>query len=178
MRGRGGVGLRAELGPRALASQGKAKKLKDLKAEKGMPSADDAPAGDDAPAAAEEAAEEAKEGEPTTPPVEEAEPAAPTPTAAAEEAPAVKAPPALPPVKTKEEAKPKAEKMETKKFSAATDESSHRDGELMHQHPKDCFLTLWPGMLSVRGPADCGAPRRRSAAAFPPRRSLCLPRGA
>ena len=159
--------------------QGKAKKLKDLKAEKGMPSADDAQM-DDAPAAAEEA-EAAKEGEPGTPPVEEEEPIAPTPTAEAEEAPAVKAPEMKappPPVKTKEEPKPKVEKLETKEEADKKEESSHRDGELMHQHPKDCFLTLWPGILSVRGPADCGAPERRGAKPLPLPRSLCLLRGA
>ena len=88
--------------------------------------------------------------------------------------------PPPPPVKTKEEPKAKVEKLEKEeaKRDDKKEEHSHHDGELMHQHPKDCFLTLWPGILSVRGPADCGAPERRGAKPLPLPRSLCLLRGA
>lgn len=133
------------------------KKLKDLQAEKGVAPAADAPAAEpaaDAPAAAEE--EEAKE-EPGTPPLEEAPPAA---KAEEEEAPKAKEPEAkAPPPEVrkeehKEEAKPAAAEATSQKDDEKKPEHSHNDGELMHQHPKDCFLTLWPGILSVRGPGD------------------------
>jgi len=146
----------------ACAAQNKGgKKLKDLQAEKGVAPAAEPVA--DAPAAAEE--EEAKESggdQPGTPPVEEAPPAA---KAEAEEAPKAKEPeakaPPPPEVKQehKEEAKPAAAE-EAKKEDDKKKEHSHNDGELMHQHPKDCFLTLWPGILSVRGPGDAASKRR------------------
>ena len=162
--GKRGIGARAD----CFAAQNKGgKKLKDLQAEKGVAPAAEPVA--DAPAAAEE--EEAKESggdQRGTPPVEEAPPAA---KAEAEEAPKAKEPeakaPPPPEVKQehKEEAKPAAE---AKKEDDKKEEHSHNDGELMHQHPKDCFLTLWPGILSVRGPGEQPA----SGGALPLPRSL------
>jgi len=79
-----------------------------------------------------------------------AEEAKPAPPAEAEAKPAPKAEPEvakkeLPPVKTKEPPKPAAAAQPKKE-----PEPEHSDGEMMHQHPKDCFLTLWPGIVSVR----------------------------